>query len=132
MCAHGYTVADSPTNFYFASDLLHRIFHIPRISLGAVEHYSEDYDDVLTLAKTNSSLSVVDSDALQYFALEVFSYVVFPKKGCPGGNTTEPTTSVTRSALPSKTPTPVTLSTKVVPSTTKSADEVSRSSCCFG
>ncbi|KAF2197100.1 zincin [Delitschia confertaspora ATCC 74209] len=106
MCAFGYNVADSPTNFYFASDLLHRVFHIPQISLGTVEHFTENYAKVLELAKKDSSLSVRDSDALTYFALEVFSYVVFPGEGCPGmsvHSTTAANASVTASQTSSAT-----------------------------
>lgn len=64
---------------------MHRVLHVPQISEGVVEHYAEDYADVLELAETNSTYSVIDSDALQYFALEVYAYdVAAPGVGCPG------------------------------------------------
>ncbi|KAF2259381.1 zincin [Lojkania enalia] len=106
ICSFGYTVAGSPTNFYWGSDLLHRVFHVPRISLGLVEHYTESYEEVLALAIEDPSLSIIDSDALQYFALEVFSYIVFPGEGCPGEApvpTPAPAPSSTASAAPSQT-----------------------------
>lgn len=64
------------TNFYWASDLLHRLLHIPKIGEGVVEHYAEDYAAVVELAKTGSSLAVRDSEALQLFALEAYAYDV--------------------------------------------------------
>jgi hypothetical protein len=85
MCGLGYTVARSPTNTFWASDLLHRIFHVPQISEGIVDHFTEDYNSVLALAKTDPSKSVIDSDTLQYFALDVYAFeVAAPGIGCTG------------------------------------------------
>jgi len=85
MCGLGYTVAGSPTNVFWASDLLHRVYHVPKISEGIVEHYSEDYPGVLVLAQEQPELSARDSDALQYFALDVYAYdISVPGIGCTG------------------------------------------------
>ncbi|KAK3064390.1 hypothetical protein LTS18_007597 [Coniosporium uncinatum] len=85
MCGLGYTVAGSPTNYFWASDLLHRVYHVPKISEGIVEHYSEDYQGVLTLAQEQPELSARDSDALQYFALDVYAFdISVPGIGCTG------------------------------------------------
>ncbi|KAF6822331.1 Antigen 1 [Colletotrichum plurivorum] len=85
VCGLGYNVANSKLNTFWATDLLHRAFHVPLVSLGQVEHYAEDYAEVLDLAKNNASLSVVDSDALQYFAIDVWAYdIAAPGVGCPG------------------------------------------------
>ncbi|RMZ91262.1 hypothetical protein DV736_g1483, partial [Chaetothyriales sp. CBS 134916] len=90
MCMLGYTVATSPTNTFWASDLMHRLYHIPAMGWGYIEHFAEDYDEVLELAANETSTdSTHDSDTLQYFALEVYAYeVAVPGEGCPG-NTTE-------------------------------------------
>ncbi|KAF2436935.1 zincin [Tothia fuscella] len=86
LCLNGYTVAASPLNTYWAVDLLHRLFHIPAIAEEFVEHYAEDYEEVLELAETNSTWSGFDSDALQYFAIDVYAYdVAAPGVGCTGG-----------------------------------------------
>ncbi|KAJ5014135.1 Major allergen Asp f 2 [Colletotrichum sp. SAR 10_99] len=85
VCGLGYNVANSKLNTFWATDLLHRAFHVPTVSLGQVEHYAEDYAEVLDLAKNNASLSVVDSDALQYFAIDVWAYdIAAPGVGCSG------------------------------------------------
>ena len=115
MCMFGYNVANSATNFYWASDLLHRLLHIPKVGEGVVEHYSVGkYPGVLELAKTNSSYSVKDSDTLQYFALEVYAHdVAVPGIGCAGtytaisipvaaASSTRGTSSMTVSATPSR------------------------------
>jgi len=104
MCGLGYTVAGSPTNFFFASDLLHRVYHVPKISEGIVQHYSEDYAGVLSLAMTEPGLSVKDSDALQYFALDAYAFdVAVPGVGCSGRPSVEEETegSATSSAATS-------------------------------
>jgi hypothetical protein len=71
----GYDVANSATNFYWASDLLHRLLHIPSVGEGVVEHYGDasKYPGVLALAESNPSEAIRNSDTLQYFALEVYA-----------------------------------------------------------
>lgn len=95
MCMFGYNVANGATNFYWASDLLHRLLHIPKVGEGVVEHYSVGkYPGVIELAQTNSSWSVRDSDTLQYFALEVYAHdVAVPGVGCAGTYTATSTTA---------------------------------------
>ena len=85
VCGLGYTVAESKLNTFWATDLLHRIFHVPRISEEVVDHYAEDYTDVIELAQNNPELSVKDSDTLQYFAIDVYAYdIAAPGIGCSG------------------------------------------------
>ncbi|KAM7217939.1 zincin [Rhypophila decipiens] len=85
VCGMGYTVVGSPLNTYWATDLLHRILHVPRISEGAVEHFADDYAGVLELAKTEPHKSGIDSDTLQYFAIEAYAFdVAAPGVGCTG------------------------------------------------
>ncbi|KAL3465022.1 putative peptidase family-domain-containing protein [Aspergillus heterothallicus] len=86
MCGLGYTVSESETNTFWASDLLHRLYHMPAIGQGLVEHYADGYEGVLELAQGNRTEAVHDSETLQYFALEVYAYdVVVPGVGCVGG-----------------------------------------------
>ncbi|KAL8748384.1 MAG: hypothetical protein Q9184_007346 [Pyrenodesmia sp. 2 TL-2023] len=81
----GYTVAEGATNTYFGSDLLHRLYHIPAFGENYVEHFAEDYAEVLELAKTNETYATHDSDTLQYFALDVYAFdIVVPGIGCSG------------------------------------------------
>lgn len=112
VCGLGFTVASSPLNTFWATDLLHRILHVPDISEGIVDHYAEDYHDALHQAKEDPALSQIDSDVLQYFAIDVFAYdVAAPGIGCTGEEVEvheEPTTTTTR-----------------VPSATTSASKVS-------
>jgi hypothetical protein len=114
----GYDVANGPTNFYWASDLVHRLLHIPKVGEGIVEHYgdAEEYPKVLALAKSNPELAVRNSDTLQYFALDVYAHdVAVPGVGCPGTHT--PTaddshaTPTATPVLPSSTTTAVSLAT---------------------
>lgn len=87
MCMFGYDVANGATNFYWASDLFHRLLHIPRVGEGIVQHYgdADEYSKVLALAKSDPALAVRNSDSLQYFALEVYAHdIAVPGVGCPG------------------------------------------------
>lgn len=75
----------SELNTFWASDLLHRVFHIPAISEGIVEHFTEDYAALLQQAKDEPEKSAIDSDALQYFAIDVYAFdIAAPGEGCTG------------------------------------------------
>ncbi|EAQ83432.1 hypothetical protein CHGG_09836 [Chaetomium globosum CBS 148.51] len=85
VCGLGHTVVGSPLNTFWATDLLHRVLHVPRISEGIVEHFAEDYEGVLELAKSDPAKSAIDSDTLQYFAIDVYAFdVAAPGVGCTG------------------------------------------------
>jgi hypothetical protein len=85
VCGLGYTVVQSPLNTFWATDLLHRVLHVPRISEGIVDHFAEDYAGVLELAKTEPEKSAIDSDTLQYFAIDVYAFdIAAPGAGCTG------------------------------------------------
>ncbi|KAL4886905.1 antigen 1 [Aspergillus karnatakaensis] len=85
MCSQGYTIAESETNTFWATDLIHRLYHMPAIGQAYVEHYADGYNGVLELAESNSTESVHDTETLQYFALEAYAYdVVVPGEGCVG------------------------------------------------
>ncbi|KAI1913381.1 Prenylated Rab acceptor protein 1 [Ophidiomyces ophidiicola] len=103
-CTRGYTVANSPLNTYFGTDLLHRLYHLPAIGEGYIDHFSKSYQGVLDLATTNSSLSVRDSDALQYFAADAYGYdIAIPGVGCAGAPSATPTSkppATTTAAVP--------------------------------
>lgn len=85
LCGSGYTVAAGKLNYYFASDLLHRLYHVATIGEGAAEHYADSYEECLALAKENPAEAVRNSHTLQYFALDVYAYdVALPGNGCTG------------------------------------------------
>lgn len=86
VCNGGYTVAGSKLNTYWAVDLMHRLFHVPVMSEGIVDHFTHDsYADVLELAKKDPAKSGIDSDTLQYFAIDVWAYdIAAPGVGCTG------------------------------------------------
>jgi len=104
LCMFGYNVANSATNLYWASDLLHRLLHVPKVGEGVVEHYGHEgkYPGVIELAKENSTYAVRNSDTLQYFALEVYAHdVAVPGIGCAGTYTA--ISSTTAAAAPTST-----------------------------
>ncbi|KAL2444585.1 Major allergen Asp f 2 [Exophiala dermatitidis] len=85
MCALGYNVAESKTNTFWASDLLHRLYHMPAVGKEYIEHFATDHDSVIDLAASNETSSTHDSDTLQYFALEAYAHdIAIPGVGCPG------------------------------------------------
>lgn len=83
ICALGYTVSESPRNTFWASDLLHRLYHIPAVGYGHVEHFADGYEDIIELASGNETGPTRDTDTLQYFALDVYAYdIAVPGVGC--------------------------------------------------
>ncbi|KAK4089944.1 hypothetical protein PCL_05659 [Purpureocillium lilacinum] len=106
VCNLGYTVAGSKLNTYWATDLLHRLLHVPTISEGIVDHFAEDYAGILELAKTKSDKSGIDSNALQYFAIDVWAYdIAAPGIGCTGKPQSSKASSASTPA-PTSTPKP--------------------------
>jgi hypothetical protein len=107
MCMMGYSVSKSETNTFWASDLMHRLYHMPAIGGDYIDHFTEDYAEVLEAAERSSINSTHDSDVLQYFALEAYAYdIAVPGKGCPGSSSTSGTSTSgqavsTASAAPS-------------------------------
>jgi hypothetical protein len=98
-------VAESPLNTFWATDLLHRLLHVPTISQDLVHHYADDYAGVMKLAKTDPAKTVLDSDALQYFAIDVWAYdIAAPGIGCTGETPElEDSPSATESSTPTNT-----------------------------
>ncbi|KAI1339354.1 Metalloprotease [Xylariaceae sp. FL0016] len=85
LCGYGYTVAAGELAFYFGSDLIHRLFHMPKFGEATVEHHADTYADCLELAASNPAEAVRNSHTLQYFALEVYAYdISLPGEGCLG------------------------------------------------
>lgn len=86
---------------------MHRVLHVPTVSEEIVEHYAGEYPEVLELAKTNSSYSGIDSNTLQYFAIDVWAYdIAAPGVGCTGEpeeKKTEDAPATTASSAPSAT-----------------------------
>ncbi|KKF95893.1 Antigen 1 [Ceratocystis platani] len=105
MCTRGYTVDGSALNLFWATDLLHRILHVPVISEEVVDHFSESYSDAIVLAESEPAKAAIDSNALQYFAVEVYAYdVAVPGEGCLGdGTTISRSSSTSQAATPSAT-----------------------------
>ncbi|KAF2764052.1 zincin [Teratosphaeria nubilosa] len=85
LCGYGYTVAGGSDAAYFASDLMHRLFHTEKIGETVVRHYYDTYEDVLAVAKNDSAVAVRNSASLRYFALDVYAYdIAVPGVGCTG------------------------------------------------
>lgn len=96
MCGFGYTVASGELSFYFASDLVHRIYHLPSVGETVVEHYADSYEECLELAVSDPTMAVRNTHSLQYFALDVYAYdIALPGEGCSGSSTSTPTTGET-------------------------------------
>jgi hypothetical protein len=54
----------------------HRLYHVPQITDGKVEHYADSYDECLDLAKNNATFATLNTHSLQYFANHVYAYVL--------------------------------------------------------
>ena len=132
MCALGYTVSESDTSTFWATDLLHRLYHVPAVGQNWIDHFADGYEAVIDLAENNATLSTHDSESLQYFALEAYAYdIAVPGVGCPGvQHTHEEADAQTTSEAVTTQPT-ATATTTDAPSTTSSVPAVSRSLGCI-
>ncbi|EJD50849.1 zincin [Auricularia subglabra TFB-10046 SS5] len=84
-CMFGYTVAQSSTGYYWSTDLIHRFFHVPNITVGVVDHHADKYEECLALAKDKPELAILNTHSLQYFAADVYARTVaLPPNGCLG------------------------------------------------
>ncbi|PNS16695.1 Multifunctional tryptophan biosynthesis protein [Sphaceloma murrayae] len=102
MCGYGYDVANGALNVYWASDLIHRMLHLPNIVEGVVDHYADDYVNVTALARTRPEETTRNSETLQLFALEVYAFdVAYPGEGCAGVLRTSSASTVAASATSS-------------------------------
>lgn len=85
MCSEGYEVSTKKNTVYWASDLLHRIWHTTKLGQNVVGHYADTYDEVLELAESNPDEAVRNSATLRYYALDVYAYdIAVPGEGCSG------------------------------------------------
>jgi hypothetical protein len=101
MCGLGYTVAGGATNTFWASDLLHRLYHMPAVGYGYIEHYIETYEDAVAFAQNGTMTNSHDSDVLQYFALDAYAYdIANPGVGCTGSSGAVAEAVSTASATP--------------------------------
>jgi len=72
-CLNNYTVIDSSPSFYWSTDLIHRMYHVPGISDDSVTHHADSYEECLELAHHNASLAPYNTHTLQYFASHVYA-----------------------------------------------------------
>lgn len=129
MCSLGYNVRESKTNTFWASDFLHRLYHMPAVGYGYIEHFADDYDEVVALAASEETTSTRDSDTLQYFALEAYAFdIAVPGVGCPGPE--EASTPSSSAAPEPPAATSATPTDQQAPSSTADVPAVSVILCC--
>lgn len=122
LCAQGYNVRESSRLLFWASDLLHRLYHLPEVGQGIIDHYAEGYEGIVEAAANNSTNTTRDSDGLQYFALEAYAYdMILPGEGCPGPS--GPLASETSSSMPAATATSAASASSASATTTASSAE---------
>jgi hypothetical protein len=101
----GYEVSSGALAFYFGSDLVHRLYHVPTIGEDIVSHFADTHEECLGLAKTHPEEAVRNSHSLQYFALDVYAYdIAVPGVGCSGKVSYSSVTSATAVAPSSTVP----------------------------
>ncbi|ORY67941.1 putative peptidase family-domain-containing protein [Leucosporidium creatinivorum] len=102
----------APAAAWLATDLLHRMTHIPSITYHHVGHHADTYPGVLELASNNDTNAAFNQNTFQYYAIDAYARdVAYPPHGCVGANATLPVEdhdhdhASTSSALPSATAT---------------------------
>ncbi|KAK3702289.1 Prenylated Rab acceptor protein 1 [Vermiconidia calcicola] len=118
MCMYGYEVSSHEYTSYFASDIHHRLFHMPAVGEYTVDHYAEGYRAALELAVDHPEDAVRNTESLAFFALEVYAYdIAVPGEGCPGSLAEAPVEEEEEAAAP----TPSSSSAEAIPASTTSA-----------
>ena len=85
MCRNGHTIANASASYFFGTDLIHRMYHLPGLSDSEVSHYADSYNDCLELAQTNSSWAPFNTHTIQYFVAEAYANeIAAPGVGCTG------------------------------------------------
>ncbi|SCU79714.1 LANO_0A07272g1_1 [Lachancea nothofagi CBS 11611] len=83
MCSNGTVASVAPSKF-MGIDMIHRLFHVPTMSLNEyIGEYTEDVDEILAMAKTNSSFAIRNVDSYLYYLYDVYSNVI-QSGGCLG------------------------------------------------
>lgn len=85
MMCYGGTLAKVTPNSYAGIDMLHRYLHVPSVGLGYVDHYADGIDNLLKLAKTNSTFAVRNTDNILHYIADVYSSSL-RSGGCLGRN----------------------------------------------
>ncbi|KAK3687096.1 Prenylated Rab acceptor protein 1 [Vermiconidia calcicola] len=82
LCMYGYEVSSREYTSYFASDIHHRLFHMPAIGEYTVDHYAEGYRAALELAVNHPEDAVRNTESLTFFALEsMLTILLYRVKG---------------------------------------------------
>lgn len=92
---------------------MHRLYHVPVIGEGIVEHYADGYEGVQELAAgSNYTWAGSNSATLTYFATEVWAYdVAVPGEGCVGTPVESSSSSPSATATATATETETTVTT---------------------
>ncbi|SCU94532.1 LAFA_0F22386g1_1 [Lachancea sp. 'fantastica'] len=72
MCTKGNLTQYGPQKYY-GIDMLHRYFHVPSISQNEfISEFTEDLDETLALARSNSTYAVRNVDSYLYFLADLW------------------------------------------------------------
>ncbi|KAM0790576.1 hypothetical protein ACM66B_004443 [Microbotryomycetes sp. NB124-2] len=83
LCFDGHEIGQGIVAEWLATDLLHRMTHIPSITYDHVHHAADTYPDVIALAASNSSETVYNQNSFQYYAIDAYARdVAYPPNGC--------------------------------------------------
>ncbi|KAK4057023.1 Prenylated Rab acceptor protein 1 [Microbotryomycetes sp. JL221] len=93
LCWDGHEIGNGIASQWLATDLMHRMTHIPSIHYDHVHHFADSYPDVLALAASNSTDTVYNQNSFQFYAIDAYARdVAYPPNGCVAKNATESTT----------------------------------------
>ncbi|GAA6051335.1 hypothetical protein JCM3770_004489 [Rhodotorula araucariae] len=93
LCWDGNEIGVAPNSQWLATDLLHRMMHIPSITYGKVEHAADTFAGVLELAASNNSVAAYNQATFQLYAIDAYAQdIAYPPTGCVGVEAHNPTT----------------------------------------
>ncbi|BGP39778.1 Prenylated Rab acceptor protein 1 [Rhodotorula kratochvilovae] len=92
LCWDGNEIGVASNSQWLATDLLHRMMHIPSITYNKVEHAADTYPGVLELAASNNSAAAYNQATFQLYAIDAYAQdVAYPPNGCVGAEAHIPT-----------------------------------------
>ncbi|GAA5832825.1 hypothetical protein JCM11251_005778 [Rhodosporidiobolus azoricus] len=92
LCWDGAEIGVGSLSQWIATDLMHRMTHIPSITYDHVHHAADTYPGILALAASNDTQAGANQNTFQAYAIDAYARdVAYPPNGCVGEHAHEET-----------------------------------------
>ncbi|GAA5913464.1 hypothetical protein JCM6882_001967 [Rhodosporidiobolus microsporus] len=92
LCWDGAEIGNGSLSQWLATDLMHRLTHVPAVTYDHVHHAANTYPAILALAASNSTDAGSNQNTFQAYAIDMYARdVAYPPNGCVGAHAHEET-----------------------------------------